>query len=149
MFYLTQLKLVSRIVIFFKYRSHNWRDQPSPIESLVFKFFVPFFHQTASGLRFITFWKVDLFFLLKTWRYCIGQIKITAWENVQKARNVLIRTVYIDCRKNTDEFSLISNYITSQKVTESNNADISTETRWVEVFKYFLTNNVKRTIFCF
>lgn len=77
--------------------------------------------------------------------------KVPAWEDVQKSLDVLIEKGYIDCNKDTevfDEFSLISNYITSQKVTEWNNVNASTETRWVEVFKHFHSNNLKHENFC-
>lgn len=48
-----------------------------------------------------------------------------------------------------DEFALISNYITLQKVTQCYNLYASTETRWVEVFKDFHTNNLSHENFCF
>jgi len=76
--------------------------------------------------------------------------KVPAWEDVQKSLDVLIEKEYIDCNKDAevfDEFSLICNYITSQKVTEWNNLNVSTETRWVEVFKHFQANNLQHENF--
>lgn len=76
--------------------------------------------------------------------------KILAWEDVQKVLDVLIKNGYIDCSKDTeifDEFSSISNYITPQKVAEWNNLNVSTENRWVEVFRHFKTNNLNHANF--
>lgn len=48
---------------------------------------------------------------------------------------ILIEKEFVDCNKNAEvfeEFSLIYDNITSQKVTEWNNLiNVSTETRWV------------------
>lgn len=76
--------------------------------------------------------------------------KVPAWEDVQKSLDVLIEKEFVDCNKDAevfDEFSLICNYITSQNVTEWNNLNVSTETRWVEVFKHFQANNLKHQNF--
>ncbi|XP_047036755.1 protein FAM200B-like [Helicoverpa armigera] len=77
--------------------------------------------------------------------------KVPTWEDIQKSLDLLIEKQYIDCNKDTevfDEFSLISNYITSQKITEWNNLNVSTETRWVEIFKHFRANNLQHENFC-
>lgn len=73
-------------------------------------------------------------FFLKNWIYFIEKIlkKVPEWKDVQKALDLLIKKEYIDCNKDTevfDEFSLISSYITLQKVTEWNNLNVSTEIR--------------------
>lgn len=61
--------------------------------------------------------------------------KVPAWENVQNYLDVLIEKEHIDCNCNEDgEVSLIFNYITLQKVTEWNNLNVYTKTRWVEAF---------------
>ena len=76
---------------------------------------------------------------------------VPAWVDVQRALDVLIKNGYIDCNKDTevfDEFSLISNYITMEKVTERNNLNVSSEMRWVEVFKHFRSNNIRHENFC-
>ncbi|GBP04234.1 hypothetical protein EVAR_90093_1 [Eumeta japonica] len=77
--------------------------------------------------------------------------KVPAWEDIQKALDVLIQKGYIHCNKDTevfDEFTLISRYVTSQKITEWDNSKVSTETRWVEVFKHFRTHNLQHENFC-
>lgn len=76
--------------------------------------------------------------------------KVPAWEEVQGALDTLIEKGYLDSDKDTevfDEFSLISKYVTSQKVTEWNNGNISMESRWVEVFKHFQSNQLKHEQF--
>ncbi len=69
--------------------------------------------------------------------YRLGDIRLgrfkknePEWEDVQKAMDLLIEKEYIDCNKDTEvfnEFSLISMYIMSQKVTEWNNPNVSTK----------------------
>lgn len=59
------------------------------------------------------------------------------WEDIQKVVDVLIEKGYVGCNKDAkifDEFSLICNYITSEKVADWNNLNLSTEHRWVGVF---------------
>lgn len=64
--------------------------------------------------------------------------------------DILIEKGYIDSNKDTevfDEFTLILNYVTSQKISEWNHLKVHTETRWVEVFKHFRANNLKHENF--
>ncbi|XP_044741892.1 uncharacterized protein LOC123302864 [Chrysoperla carnea] len=61
---------------------------------------------------------------------------VPAWVDVQKTLDILIEKGYIDSNKDTevfDEFTLILNYVTSQKISEWNHLKVHTETRWVEM----------------
>lgn len=79
--------------------------------------------------------------------------KIPTREEIHNVMDVLIEKKFINWNKDTelfDEYSLISNCITPQKVTVCNTGNISTENRWVELFKHFHTNNLNlnHTNFC-
>jgi len=63
---------------------------------------------------------------------------------VQNAMNLLIEQGFISNSRDTeafDEFSLISNYETVQKVTNRNTENIAAENRRVEVFTHFHAND--------
>lgn len=54
--------------------------------------------------------------------------------------DLLIEQQFISSSQETrvfDEFSLLSNYITGQKINDWNTGNIATENCWVEVFIYF------------
>lgn len=78
-------------------------------------------------------------------------ITVPTWEKIQNVMDLLIEKEFLSSSQDTgvfDEFSLISKYVTDQKVTEWNTENITAENRWVEVFKHFKNNNLKYSNFC-
>jgi len=72
------------------------------------------------------------------------------WEDVQKVMDLLIEQKCISSSQDTgvfDEFSLISKYITAQKIYDWNTGNIPTENRWVEAFTHFNANDISHVNF--
>lgn len=64
--------------------------------------------------------------------------------------DLLIEQKFISSSQDTgvfDEFSLISKYITAQKIYDWNTGNIPTENRWVEVFTHFNANDLSHVNF--
>lgn len=71
--------------------------------------------------------------------------KVPMWDEVQNVTDLLITQGFISSSQDTevfDEFSLISNYVTDEKITSWNAKNVATENRWVELFTYFRDNNL-------
>lgn len=72
-------------------------------------------------------------------RYIIGQIlKSTCMVTLSRSIGCSEEKWYIDCNTDTEifeEFSIISNYVISQKVTKWNDVNILTETH-TKILKY-------------
>lgn len=82
--------------------------------------------------------------------YWANLTKVPQWSDVQRVLDILIEKGHIDCNKDTevfDEYSLISNYVTPQKVAEWNEQNVPTENRWVELFKHFQSNKLNHATF--
>lgn len=76
---------------------------------------------------------------------------VPMWEQIQSVMDMLIENGFLGSSQDTevfDEFSVISKYITAEKVSEWNAGNIAAQNRWVEVFKHFQSNNLKYTNFC-
>ncbi|KAL4126194.1 hypothetical protein QTP88_010420 [Uroleucon formosanum] len=76
--------------------------------------------------------------------------KVPSWEDVQKVMDLLIEQKFISSSQDTgvfDEFSLISKYITAQKIYDWNTGNIPTENRWVEVVTHFNANDLSHVNF--
>lgn len=76
--------------------------------------------------------------------------KRMTWEEVQKVVDILITQGFISCSQDTEafeEFSLISKYLTDEKITNWNAENIASEQRWVELFLHFRANNIPCEIF--
>jgi hypothetical protein len=71
--------------------------------------------------------------------------KVPSYEEVQKMMDLLIEQKCINSSQDIggfDKFSLISKYITAQKICDWNTENIATENRWVEVFMHFNANDL-------
>lgn len=77
--------------------------------------------------------------------------KIPTCEKVQKVMDLLIEQKFINSEQDTevfdDEFSLISNYLTDQKITDWNTRNIAIENLWVEVFTDFRAKDLSHMNF--
>lgn len=76
--------------------------------------------------------------------------KVPTWEEVQNVMDLLITQGFISSGQDMkvfDEFSLISNFATDEKVTGWNTENLTAENRWVELFQYFRANNLDLTNF--
>lgn len=66
--------------------------------------------------------------------------KVLTWEGVQNVTDLLITQGFVSSSQDTavfDEFSLISHYVTDEKISSWNTKNIAVEDRWVEVFSHF------------
>lgn len=80
----------------------------------------------------------------------VNLLKIPTWEEVQNVMDLLVTQGFVSSSQDTevfDEFSLILNYVTDEKITSWNVEHVSTENRWVELFQYFRANNLNCTNF--
>lgn len=76
--------------------------------------------------------------------------KVPTWEDVQNVTDLLITQRFLSRSQDTevfDEFSLISSYVTVEKIKSWNDENVATEDRWVELFKHFRANNLNCTNF--
>ncbi|KAL4719536.1 hypothetical protein ACJJTC_012989 [Scirpophaga incertulas] len=76
--------------------------------------------------------------------------KVPTWEEVQKVLDLLITQGFISSSQDTkvfDEFSLVLNFATDEKISGWNVENVCTANRWVELFQHFRANNLDVTNF--
>ncbi|KAL4703937.1 hypothetical protein ACJJTC_007863 [Scirpophaga incertulas] len=76
--------------------------------------------------------------------------KVPTWEEVQKVLDLLITQGFISSSQDTkvfDEFSLVLNFATDEKISGWNVENVCTANHWVELFQHFRTNNLDVTNF--
>lgn len=95
---------------------------------------------------------------LHQWTLFYDELKIYEWANlrqvptwteIQRVTDVLFENGFLNANKDAeifDEFALVCKY-TAQKVANWNELNISTESRWIELFKHFRDNNLMHANF--
>lgn len=76
--------------------------------------------------------------------------KVPTWEEGQKVLDLLITQGFISSSQDTkvfDEFSLVLNFATDEKISGWNVENVCTANRWVELFQHFRANNLDVTNF--
>ena len=76
--------------------------------------------------------------------------KVPTWEEVQNVTDLLITQGFFSSGQDTDvfdEFSLVSNYVTAEKISSWNANNVATVECWVELFTHFCDNNLNCTNF--
>lgn len=107
------------------------------------EFTKPFFY-TDDAHEYLSMWTEELaLFQCFAW---VDLRSITDWTTVKKSFKILAEKTSFDFDAQSsavfDQFVFVKNYCANEKINKWNANNVSTEARWVEMFKYFESKHV-------